>query len=122
MVGAPVSSGTINLWGSVETRVVRVAEESALQKVIHLIREAQHLKAPSQRFTDKFGTRYTIGILGLTTLMFFVWWLVFGVEPFINTEAGYLAFYRAMTLLVVASPCALVLSNPSAILAALAWG
>ncbi|MGJ8652635.1 MAG: heavy metal translocating P-type ATPase [Opitutaceae bacterium] len=120
--GDSVFSGTINLWGSVETRVVRTAGESALQKVIRMIREAQHLKAPSQRFTDKFGTRYTIGILALTALMFFVWWLLFDVPAFENTDAGFSAFYRAMTLLVVASPCALVLSIPSAILAAIAFG
>jgi Cd2+/Zn2+-exporting ATPase len=121
-IGDSVYSGTINLWGAVDARVLRPVGESALQKVIRLIREAQHLKAPSQRFTDKFGTRYTIGILGLTTVMFFVWWLGFGIAPFSNTEAGFSAFYRAMTLLVVASPCALVLSIPSAILAAIAWG
>ncbi len=120
--GDEVFSGTMNLWGSVEAQVLRLVDESALQKVIRLIREAQHLKAPSQRFTDKFGTRYTIGILGLTAVMFFVWWLGFGIRPFSNTEAGFSAFYRAMTLLVVASPCALVLSIPSAILAAIAWG
>ena len=121
-IGDSVYSGTINLWGAVDARVLRPVGESALQKVIRLIREAQHLKAPSQRFTDKFGTRYTVGILGLTTVMFFVWWLGFGIAPFSNTEAGFSAFYRAMTLLVVASPCALVLSIPSAILAAIAWG
>jgi len=121
-IGNTVYSGTINLWGAVDARVLRPVGESALQKVIRLIREAQHLKAPSQRFTDKFGTRYTVGILGLTTVMFFVWWLGFGIAPFSNTEAGFSAFYRAMTLLVVASPCALVLSIPSAILAAIAWG
>lgn len=122
MIGDTVFSGTMNLWGSIVTRVVREAGESSLQKVIRLIREAQHLKAPSQRFTDKFGTRYTIGILALTAAMFFVWWLGFGIPPFTNTEASFSAFYRAMTLLVVASPCALVLSIPSAILAAIAWG
>jgi len=121
-IGDSVYSGTINLWGAVDARVLRPVGESALQKVIRLIREAQHLKAPSQRFTDKFGTRYTVGILGLTTVMFFVWWLGFGIAPFSNTETGFSAFYRAMTLLVVASPCALVLSIPSAILAAIAWG
>lgn len=120
--GDTVYSGTLNLWGAVDARVLRPVGESALQKVIRLIREAQHLKAPSQRFTDKFGTRYTVGILGLTAVMFFVWWLGFGIRPFANTEAGFSAFYRAMTLLVVASPCALVLSIPSAILAAIAWG
>jgi Cd2+/Zn2+-exporting ATPase len=120
--GDSVYSGTINLWGSVEAKAIHRAGESSLQKVIRLIREAQHLKAPSQRFTDKFGTRYTVAILGLTALMFFVWWWGFGIRPFANTEAGFSAFYRAMTLLVVASPCALVLSIPSAILAAIAWG
>jgi len=122
LTGDSVFSGTLNLWGSVDACVTRPVGESALQKVIRLIREAQHLKAPSQRFTDQFGTRYTIGILGLTTLMFFVWWSGFGIRPFANTDAGFSAFYRAMTLLVVASPCALVLSIPSAILAAIAWG
>lgn len=121
-LGSSVSSGTINLWGVVECKVVRPARESSLQKIINLIQEAQHLKAPSQRFTDRFGTPYTYAILSLVTLMFFVWWLGFGVSPFTNIEGSYSAFYRAMTLLVVASPCALVLSVPSAILAAIAWG
>lgn len=120
--GDEVYSGTMNLWGAVDARVLRLAGESALQKVIRLIRDAQHLKAPSQRFTDKFGTSYTIGILSLTAGMFFVWWLAFDIRPFTNSEEGFSAFYRAMTLLVVASPCALVLSIPSAILAAIAWG
>ena len=69
--GDTVLAGTINLWGVVEVVVLRPANESALQKVIRLIHEAQHLKAPSQRFTDKFGTRYTYAILGLTLGMFF---------------------------------------------------
>jgi len=120
--GDTVFSGTLNLWGAVDVCALRPAGESALQKVIRLIHEAQHLKAPSQRFTDKFGTRYTVGILGLTAVMFFIWWLGFGVPAFENTTEGFSAFYRAMTLLVVASPCALVLSIPSAILAAIAWG
>jgi Cd2+/Zn2+-exporting ATPase len=54
--------------------------------------------------------------------MFLVWWVGFGLPAFENTEATRSAFYRAMTLMVVASPCALVLSIPSAILAAIAWG
>jgi len=109
------------LWGVVEVSVLRSASESALQKIIHLIKEAQHLKAPSQRFTDKFGTGYTYAVLGLSFVMFFVWWLGLGHHPFVSTESSRSAFYRAMTLLVVASPCALVLSIPSAVLAAIAW-
>lgn len=120
--GDPVFSGTINLWGVAEVVVRRLPSESTLQKIIRLIQTAQKLKAPSERFTDKFGVRYTYGILGATTVMFFVWWLGFRLPPFDNTIETTSAFYRAMTLLVVASPCALVLSIPSAILAAIAWG
>jgi Cd2+/Zn2+-exporting ATPase len=121
-VGDAVLAGTINLWGAVEVVVTRLVQESALEKIIHLIKEAQHLKAPSQRFTDKFGTRYTYGILGLSLAMFFLWWLGFHLPAFVSTETTRSAFYRAMTLLVVASPCALVLSIPSAVLASIAWG
>ena len=121
-LGDTVLAGTINLWGVVEVVVLRPASESALQKVIRLIHEAQHLKAPSQRFTDKFGTRYTYAILGLALGMFFFWCLVMNLPPFASTASARSAFYRAMTLLVVASPCALVLSIPSAVLAAIAWG
>jgi Zn2+/Cd2+-exporting ATPase len=121
-VGDSVLGGTLNLWGVVEATVLRPAGESALQRVIRLIQEAQHLKAPSQRFTDRFGSGYTYAILGLCLVMFFVWWLAFGQEPFRSAGEGRSAFYQAMTLLVVASPCALVLSIPSAILAAIAVG
>ena len=121
-VGDAVFAGTLNLWGAVEAAVTRPASESALEKIIRLIRESQKLKAPSQRFTDRFGSGYTLGALGLTVAMFFVWWLGFGLPPFASTPETKSAFYRAMTLLVVASPCALVLSIPSAILAAIAWG
>ena len=105
-----------------EIVVLRPAQESSLQKVIRLIHEAQHLKAPSQRFTDRFGTAYTYGILGLALGMFFFWWLGRGLPPFASHEVTSSAFYRTMTLLVVASPCALVISIPSAVLAAIAWG
>ncbi len=117
--GDSVLAGTLNLWGAVEVVAVRAAGESALQKIIKLIHEAQRLKAPSQRFTDKFGSGYTYGILALTLVMFLVWWM--GLGP-AEAHGARSAFYHAMTLLVVASPCALVLSIPSAILAAIAWG
>lgn len=121
-VGDTVFAGTINLWGAVEATVLRPASQSALQKIIRLIKEAQHLKAPSQRLTDKFGSNYTYAILSLTVVMFFVWWLGFRLPPFTSTPEVRSAFYKAMTLLVVASPCALVLSIPSAVLAAIASG
>ncbi len=121
-VGDSVFSGTINMWGAVEAVVTKPASQSALQRIIRLIKEAQHLKAPSQRFTDKFGSTYTYSILALTVVMFFVWWLAFKLPPFTSTAETRSAFYKAMTLLVVASPCALVLSIPSAVLAAIASG
>ena len=120
--GDSVLSGTMNLWGAVEVVVLRPAQESALQKIIRLIQTAQRQKAPAQRFTDKFGTRYTYAILLLTVIMWLVWWLALGHAPFASASGQPSAFYHAMTLLVVASPCALVLSIPSAILAAIAWG
>ncbi|MGV3534069.1 MAG: heavy metal translocating P-type ATPase [Chthoniobacteraceae bacterium] len=120
--GDTLLAGTLNLWGSVEATAIRAPSESALQKIIHLIREAQRQKAPAQRFTDRFGSTYTVTILALTAGMFLFWWLALGYEPFVSADGKPSAFYQAMTLLVVASPCALVLSVPSAILAAIAWG
>lgn len=119
--GDNVFAGTLNLWGAVEVVVTKPAGQSALQRIIHLIREAQQQKAPSQSFTDKFGTTYTYGVLLLSLAMFFVWWLGFHLPAFTSTPETKSAFYRTMSLLVVSSPCALVLSIPSAILAAIAW-
>lgn len=121
-VGDTVLAGTINLWGAVEVTVLRPAAESSLQKIIRLIRDAQRQKAPSQLFTDQFSTYYTYGALGLSAVMFFVWWLGFKLPAFESDGDVTSAFYRTMTLLVVSSPCALVLSIPSAVLAAIAWG
>lgn len=120
--GDSIMAGTINLWGAVDVRVTRIAEQSALRKIIRLIQEAQKQKAPSQRFTDRFGSGYTIGILSLTAGMFFYWWRFCHMSAFASSTAQNSAFYHAMTLLVVASPCALVLSIPSTILAAIAAG
>lgn len=121
-VGDTVLSGTMNLWGAVEAVVLRPAAQSSLQKIIRLIREAQRQKAPAQQFTDRFSSAYTYTVLALSFGMFFVWWLGFHEAPFRWAGAGHSAFYHTMTLLVVASPCALVLSIPSAVLAAIAWG
>ena len=58
-VGDTVYSGTLNLWGSIEFKVMRLPSESTLHRIIRLIQTAQKLKAPSERFTDRFGTGYT---------------------------------------------------------------
>jgi Cd2+/Zn2+-exporting ATPase len=124
-IGDTTLAGTMNLWGAVEIAALRPAAESALQKIITLIRDAQQQKAPAQRFTDKFSAIYTYVVIAASFGMFFVWWRGFGLAPFTapnpNDPEGS-AFYRTMTLLVVSSPCALVLSIPSAVLAAIAWG
>ncbi|MGA2786281.1 MAG: cation-translocating P-type ATPase [Verrucomicrobiota bacterium] len=121
-IGDIALAGTINLWGAVEVVVARPAAESALQKIVTLIKEAQQRKAPAQQFTDQVSTYYTYAALGLSFAMFFVWWLGFRLAAFESAIESQSAFYRTMTLLVVASPCALVLSIPSAVLAAIAWG
>ena len=121
-IGDTALAGTINLWGAVEVVAARPAAESALQKIIKLIHEAQQQKAPSQRFTDKFSSIYTYVVIGISFAMFFVWWKISGLDAFASTVEAHSAFYRTMTLLVVSSPCALVLSIPSAVLAAIAWG
>ena len=113
--GDELSSGTLNLWGAVSVRVLRPVDESSLAKIIKMIRSAQESKAPSQRFTDRFGSGYAVGVLGTALVLYLMWWLGFRLEPKV-------AFYRSMAFLVVASPCALVLSIPSAILAGIAWG
>lgn len=121
-VGDVALAGTLNLWGVLDGETLRPAHESAVQKIINLIEQAQHFKAPSQRFSDRFGTQYTYVVLSLSAAFFFVGWLALGWPPFLQGGERASAFYRAMTLLVVMSPCALVLSVPSAILSAIASG
>ncbi|MCH7228600.1 heavy metal translocating P-type ATPase [Haloferula sp. A504] len=120
--GDTVFSGTLNTWGRLDAKVLRPPGDSAHARIIRLIREAQASKAPSQRFTDRFGTGYTIGILGLALAMFLIWHFTFGIPAFVPEDEGRSAFYRAMTLLVVCSPCALVISIPSAVLTGIAAG
>jgi Cd2+/Zn2+-exporting ATPase len=120
--GDTLFGGTLNTYGPLLAEVLRLPTESAHARIIRLIRDAQASKAPSQRFTDRFGTRYTVGLLGLTVAMFCVWHFIMNVPAFTATDGERSAFYRAMTLLVVCSPCALVISIPSAILTGIAAG
>jgi len=110
-----VSGGTMNLEGQAVIRVRRLPTESAVQRIIDLINSARQQKAPAQRFTDTF-TRYYTGIVLAGSALFFLWLFFLQHEPLAQ------AIYRMMTLLVVSSPCALVLSIPSAILVAIAAG
>ena len=112
--GDSVSSGTLNLDGQAVIRASLVAEESALHRILALIETAQKQKAPAQRFTDSFSRYYTWAALSASALLFVV---LLSIHKPLDV-----ALYRTMTLLVVASPCALVLSIPSAILVAIAAG
>jgi Cd2+/Zn2+-exporting ATPase len=113
-LGDAVSGGTLSLDGQSVVRATRAIENSALNRIVSLIEVAQQQKAPAQRFTDSFSRYYTWVALSLSAVVFAVLLLLQRPVPD--------AFYRAMTVLVVASPCALVLSIPSAILVAIAAG
>lgn len=116
--GADVSSGTLNGWGRLVVRVTKAEKDSALHRIVALIREAQESKAPAQRAIDRWGDVYALFTLGASAAFFGL--QLFLGRPAMGTEDS--ALYRAMTLLVVLSPCALVLSVPSAVLAAIASG
>lgn len=112
---SPVFAGTVNGNGALEIRVTRLAQNTTLAKIVQMVEEAQSNKAQTQRMLDNFEQTYAILVLSgaaLLTLIPFVM-LNHAFEP---------TFYRAMTLLVVASPCALVISTPASILSAIANG
>ena len=110
--GDKVSGGTLSIDGQCVIRAASELEESALSRILALIHTAQQQKAPAQRFTDSFSRYYTWVALSLGAIVFAVLLML--------QRSPADAFYRAMTVLVVASPCALVLSIPSAILVAIA--
>ena len=112
-MGDTVFSGTINGSGALEVQVTKLASESTISKIIGLVEEARKNAAPTQQFIDKFSQPYTLAVIGITVLAILI--------PFLFAdEAFHRTFYRAMTLLVVASPCALIISTPASILSAIA--
>lgn len=111
--GDDVFAGTINGGGALDVQVTKLASESTLSKIITLVSEAQQDAAPTQQFIDRFSQPYTLTVIAATVLAILIPWL-FVNEPFSAT------LYRAMTLLVVASPCALIISTPASILSAIA--
>ena len=106
-------AGTLNEAGGLEMRVTKLATESTLAKLIELVEKAQEQKAGTQRFLEKAEQWYALGVILGTVGLILVPIYVFGA-PFQST------FYRAMTVMVVASPCALVISTPASILSAIA--
>ena len=113
--GDEVYAGTINQSGALIVAVSRHAGETMLAEIIRLVEEAREQRAPAQHFIDRFAHPYTLGVLIVTTAIIVVGPLLLGSEWDDS-------FYRAMTLLVVASPCALGISTPSAILSGIANG
>ena len=107
-----VFAGTINGAGAIEVEVTRLSTDSALAKVVRLVSEAETRKSPTQRFTDKFERIFVPVVLLLAFLLLFAWVVV--DEPFSDS------FYRAMAVLVAASPCALAIATPSAVLSGVA--
>jgi Zn2+/Cd2+-exporting ATPase len=110
--GSEVFAGTINIGGALEVRVTRLAGQSTLARMIELVEQAQTQKAETQRFIDRYEQPYVLGVIAMTLLAISIPTLLLG-EVFPE------AFYRAMTLMVAASPCALVISTPAAVLSAI---
>ncbi|MDQ2654281.1 MAG: heavy metal translocating P-type ATPase [Chloroflexota bacterium] len=111
--GDAVFAGTINGHGAIYVRVDRLHQESTLAKIVQFVAQAQAQKSATQRFTDRFEGAYAIGVI--------IFALLVGAIPILFLqESADAAIYRAITLLVVASPCALVISTPAATLSALA--
>ncbi|HMR66622.1 MAG TPA: heavy metal translocating P-type ATPase, partial [Anaerolineae bacterium] len=113
--GDPVLAGTINQAGSLEVQVTKRAQDSTLARLIKLVEEAQSEKAQTQRFLDRAEQYYAMGVIVFTIL-------VAAVPPLFLGESFEPAFYRAMTVMVAASPCALIISTPAAILSAIGAG
>lgn len=110
--GEPVFAGTINQHGALEITVTRLVQDTTLARIINMVEEAQARKAPAQAFVDRFAAVYTPVVIVLAGLITVLPPLVAGLpwEPWI---------YRGLTLLVVACPCALVISTPVAIVSAI---
>ncbi|MDG5819796.1 heavy metal translocating P-type ATPase [Natronococcus sp. A-GB7] len=113
--GDEVFSGTINETGSLEVRVTREAQESAISRLINMVEQAQEKRAPTQQLIDRFEQPYVMSVLALTAVAIALPIVILD-QPFDST------FYRAMTLMVAASPCAVIISTPAAVLSAISAG
>jgi len=109
--GAQVFEATVNLDGVMEVSVTRTVGDSTIARMIRLVTEAQAARAPSERFSEWFGQRYTVAVMAGAVIAFAAFY-------FLGRDWEQ-ALYRAATLLVAASPCAIVISVPAAILSAL---
>jgi Cd2+/Zn2+-exporting ATPase len=107
-----VFAGTINGASVLEVKVIKEAKDSTISRLVKMVNEAEKQKSPTQLFTDKFEKFFVPAVLILVTALCFAYLVI--DEPFSRS------FYRAMSVLVAASPCALAISTPSAVLAGVA--
>lgn len=107
-----VFAGTINGAAALEVKVIKEAKDSTISRLVKMVNEAEKQKSPTQLFTDKFEKFFVPAVLVLVTLLCFAFLVI--DEPFSKS------FYRAMAVLVAASPCALAISTPSAVLSGVA--
>ncbi|MEM8856744.1 MAG: heavy metal translocating P-type ATPase [Chloroflexota bacterium] len=120
--GSEVFASSINGDGTLEIEVTHLAEDNTIARLIKMVEEAQDKRSPAQRLVDRFAAWYTPAVVILAALVAIIPPLMWGA-PFFNPspdETGWL--YRALTLLVVACPCALVISTPASIVAAISNG
>ncbi|GAP64047.1 Cd2+/Zn2+-exporting ATPase [Ardenticatena maritima] len=110
-VGDPVFSGTVNGEGVIEVRITRPADQSTIARIVALVQDAQSRKAESERMVDRFAARYTPAVVVGAIVLAIVLLLV-GLPP---REA----MLRALVLLVISCPCALVISTPVSVLSAI---
>jgi len=112
-VGDAVFAGTINQAGALEFRVTAVAANTTLARIIHAVEEAQGTRAPTQRFVDRFAAVYTPAVFVLAIA-------VAVLTPWLMGWTWMESIYKALVLLVIACPCALVISTPVTVVSALA--
>jgi Cd2+/Zn2+-exporting ATPase len=110
-VGDEVLSGTVNGQGVLEVRVNHLAADTTIQRIIALVTEAQENKARQEKFIDRFAAVYTPIVIGVAILVAIIPTLVFK-QSFWNTAESYGWFHRALSVLLVGCPCALIISTP----------
>jgi Cd2+/Zn2+-exporting ATPase len=108
--GDEVYGGTVNVGDVVECVVKRAAGDSALSRILHLVTQAQKQREPVQQLIDRLSQPYAVAVFAVSIGVFLLWWLALGRD-------WQAAMYTAIGLLIVVSPCALVLATPTATLA-----
>ncbi len=110
-IGDEVLSGTVNGQGVLEVRVSHLAADTTIQRIIALVTEAQENKARQEKYIDRFAAVYTPIVIAVAILVAVIPTLVFN-QPFWNTPESYGWFHRALSVLLVGCPCALIISTP----------